>query len=148
MGEANSGANSELIPEAGPGKRPRGNPNLVKGGPSLNPTGGPGERKWKEELAELERQREAERAEREEERAADQKRIAELEEKLADRGLREENKVLKGRVKELEAEVERLGRENAELRGRAAEQDDADPGADEQTGRIKKMLAELGEGRG
>ena len=69
-------------------------------GSRANPAGRGASRKWQEQLA------------------ARDKRIAELEEKLADRGLREENKVLKVRVKELEgreeellAEVERLGRE-------------------------------------
>ena len=70
---------------------------MVVGGPSINPEGRGSvrgaERRLEEELAEARRENE------------------ELRAKLADRGLKEENKVLKARVKDLEAEVERLGRE-------------------------------------
>ena len=110
-----------------PGEEPAGNrrpDGKFAPGNSVNPAGRSASRKWEEKLAERDRL------------------IAELQEKLADRGLREENKVLKVRVKDLEAEVERLGRENAELRGRADGQADADPGADEIDGQIERMLLE------
>ena len=70
----------------------------------------------------------------------------ELKEKLAERGAREENKVLKARVKELEAraaELETLLAErDAEIgRLKGGEAVD-DPGTDAALGLIEKLLAE------
>jgi hypothetical protein len=89
ISDANSEANSALIPEPIPPKRKRGNPNLRKGGPSLNPTGKP---------------KAVDRIELE----AAQAELAELRAKLEDQGLKGEVKMLRAKVAEYEkAEAER-----------------------------------------
>lgn len=96
-------------------------------GTRANPAGRGASRKWQEALADRDR------------------RIAELEEKLADRGLREENKVLKARVRELEgrekdllAEIERLGREGGTA---SANPPAEDGGAEAVLADIERLLA-------
>ena len=117
ISDANSEANPALIPEPIPPKRKRGNPNLWKGGPSLNPTGKP----KAVDRIELERV---------------QAELAEAREQLADRGAKAE-------LKALRIEVAELRRAAAERVEKAVV---VDAGAEKVREEVLKILRDRGKG--